>query len=182
MTPPRTTAAPGSSFGGGRRSRGRGSQYGLQLREKQQLKGIYGLRDEQLRRYYRQARQAAGDAGSVLIQLLELRLDNAIFRAGFAETRHQARQMASHRFFLVNGRAITVPSFGLAVGDVVTVKESKRGKSYFTSFEKRMQNAALPGWLALDVAAYGFKVTGLPTPQEANVGVHTQAVIEFLAR
>ncbi len=90
--------------------------------------------------------------------------------------------MATHRLFTVNGRPVDIPSYSLRVGDVVAVKESKRGKSYFTSFEKRMQNASSPSWILIDPAAFSFKVTALPDAAEANLGIDIRAVVEFFAR
>ncbi|PIT97819.1 MAG: 30S ribosomal protein S4 [Candidatus Andersenbacteria bacterium CG10_big_fil_rev_8_21_14_0_10_54_11] len=167
--------------GGGRRGRNK-SQFGMQLAEKQQLKRVYGVRDEQLRRYFRLARRQHAETGPALIVLLESRLDNAVFRASMAETRAQARQMVSHRFFTVNGRPVNIPSYGLSAGDTVQIKEGKRSKAYFTSFEKRMQNAHLPSWLALKVDEFGFAVTGSPSSEEAALGVHVQSVVELLGR
>lgn len=159
-----------------------GSRFSQQLREKQNLKGIYGLREEQLKHYYRQALQSRSETGPLLIQMLELRLDNAVFRAGFATTRKQARQMVSHGLFLVNGRKVDVPSQRVKIGDVVTVKEGKRAKALFDNFEKRMQNVRLPEWLRLDTSAYSFTVTARPAPEEAGIGVDIRAVVELFAR
>jgi len=164
--------------------RGRGnSRYSIQLEEKRNLKNIFGIREAQLRRYFREARAGRGkETGPYLIELLERRLDNALFRAGFAETRAQARQMASHKLVTVNGRSVNIPSYRLRPGDVVQVKESKRGKSHFANFEKKMQNVQLPGWLAAQPNEFSFSVTGAPSPQEAKLAVDTQAVVELLSR
>lgn len=158
------------------------SRFGRQLQEKQTLKGIYGLREEQLKHYYRQALQSRSETGPLLIQMLELRLDNAVFRAGVAQTRAQARQMVSHGMFLVNGRKVDVPSQRLKTGDIVSIKESKRASALFDNFEKRMQNVRLPEWLQLDTSAYSFKVTAMPQPEETGIGVDIRAVVELFAR
>lgn len=158
------------------------SRFGQQLVEKQSLKEIYGLREEQLKHYYHTALTARGETGPFLISLLERRLDNAVFRAGMAQTRPQARQMVSHGLFLVNGRSADIPSLRLSVDDVVTVKEGKRKKALFDNFEKRMQGARLPSWLELDVKGFGFRVTAEPSDSEAAIGVDIQAVVEFFAR
>ena len=179
---PRTANRPGQ---GGQRQQGRRprqkSRYGQQLSEKQNLKELFGIRDGQLRKYYAQALKTRGQTGPMLISLLERRLDNAIFRAGFAQTRPQARQMATHRLFAVNGRAVDVPSYELKTGDVVSLRESKRNKSYFSSFEKRMQNASTPSWILINPEEFSFKVQSLPAYEEANVGVDIRAVLEFFA-
>lgn len=158
------------------------SRYGQQLTEKQELKEIYGLREEQLKVYYRRSLLARGETGPHLIGALERRLDNAVFRAGLAQTRAQARQMVSHGLFTVNLRKANIPSLALKEGDVVAVKESKRKKALFDNFEKRMQSARLPNWLALDVQGFGFKVTGKPDVEEAAIAVDIRAVVELFAR
>ncbi|MBI1833860.1 MAG: 30S ribosomal protein S4 [Candidatus Andersenbacteria bacterium] len=158
------------------------SRYGTQLQEKQQLKEIFGIREGQLKRYFFSARRARGETGPRMISMLESRLDNAIFRAGFAQTRAQARQMASHRFFSVNGHAVNIPSYQLKKGDVVQVRETKKSASYFSNFDKRMQNVRPPSWISLNPAEFGFTITGVPTHEEANLGVDIRAIVEFFAR
>lgn len=158
------------------------SRYGSQLKEKQDLKKLFGLREEQLTRYYERALKFKGQTGPTLVSLLERRLDNAIFRAGFAQTRPQARQMATHRLLAVNGRPVDVPSYSLKVGDVVSVREGKRAKAYFTTFEKRMQNVNAPSWILINPQEFSFTVTALPSYEEANVGADIRAVVEFFAR
>ncbi|HSX24422.1 MAG TPA: 30S ribosomal protein S4 [Candidatus Andersenbacteria bacterium] len=193
MSPEPTTKAPAATADprsanrpqGGQRQQGRRprqqSRYGQQLQEKQNLKELFGIRDGQLRKYYTQALRVQGQTGPMLISLLERRLDNAIFRAGFAQTRPQARQMATHRLFAVNGRAVDVPSYELKAGDVVSVRETKRNKSYFSQFEKRMQNASTPSWILINPQEFSFKIESLPSFEEANVGVDIRAVLEFFA-
>lgn len=158
------------------------SRYGSTLKEKQDLKKLFGVREEQLHKYYERALKFRGQTGPTLVSMLERRLDNAIFRAGFAQTRPQARQMSTHRLFAVNGRPVDVPSYSLAVGDVVSVRDSKKTKAYFSSFEKRMQNVNAPSWILINPQEFSFKVTALPSFEEANVGVDIRAVVEFFAR
>jgi small subunit ribosomal protein S4 len=165
----------------GRRRRPQ-SRYGVGLQEKQGLKKIFGLREEQLKKYYERALKVKGQTGPTLISLLERRLDNAIFRAGFAQTRPQARQMTTHRLFAVNGKPVDVPSYSLKPGDVVSVRKSKQGKSYFSSFDKRMQNSTAPSWILNNPEEFGFKVTSIPSYEEANLGVDVRVVVEFFAR
>jgi small subunit ribosomal protein S4 len=164
---------PGGGQGQGGQQRGRRrrqrSRYGTQMEEKQNLKSIYGLREEQ-------------QTGPRIIQLLELRLDNALYRAGFAPTRAAARQMASHRIVEVNGHGVNVPSMRLSIGDTVRVKVSKRDGVLFENFVKRLQNVNVPSWLTLEPAEYGFKVTTEPTTEEAPIGVDMRSVVEFFAR
>lgn len=184
---PQTTAAPAGQQRRAPQQQQRGrrkqvSRYGSQLKEKQDLKKLFGLREEQLFRYYQRALKFRGQTGPTLVSMLERRLDNAIYRSGFAQTRPQARQMATHRLFAVNGRAVDVPSYSLKVGDVVSVREGKRSKSYFSTFEKRMQNVNTPSWILVNPGEFSFKVTNLPSFEEANVGVDIRAVVEFFAR
>lgn len=165
-----------------RRNRRPKSRYGIQLEEKQNLKSIYGIRDKQLKIYYEQAQKLTGETGPQLIKTLESRLDNAIYRAGLAETRKQARQMVSHGYFEVNGRPVNIPSIKLKTKDNVTVKKSKQNKYYFTNFEKRMQNAQVPDWILLDVENYGFTIAAEPSYDEATIGISVQEIVELLAR
>ena len=166
----------------GNRRRKPKSRYGTQLEEKQNLKGIYGVREKQLNKYYKSAQKATEETGPQLIEILERRLDNAIYRAGMAETRKQARQMASHGLFEVNERPVNIPSIQLKAGDSVYVKKCKQEKAYFTNFEKRMQSAQVASWIELDVKNFGFKVISLPTIDEAGLGVSVQEIVELLAR
>lgn len=152
------------------------------MQEKQSLKAIYGIREEQLKRYYRDARAMSNQTGQALISLLERRLDNALYRAGFATTRPQARQIATHRLVSVNGRPVDVPSLRLKTGDTVTVRDSKRAKDIFTNFEKRLQNVNPPSWITLQPQEFSFKVTALPTDADAAAGINIQAIVEYFAR
>jgi len=165
----------------GRRPRNK-SQYGQQLEEKQNLKGLYGIREEQLRRYYKQARRSPAETGPMMISLLERRLDNAVYRAGFAGTRKQARQMATHGLFTINGKSTDVPSYRLRKNDMVQIKETKRGAEYFSNFDKRMQNVQTPDWIVIEAKDFGFRVSGEPTVADANTGLQIQSIVEFLAR
>ena len=140
------------------------------------------MAENQLKNYYKAAKKSSAETGPALIERLERRLDNAIYRAGFATTRAQARQMASHGLFSVNGRSVNVASILLSEGDVVQVKEGKRKKSYFTNFDKRMQNTQLAEWLELDVKNYGFKVVGKPEVDQTGIGVDIKEIVEFLSR
>lgn len=168
--------------GGPQKRRRNRSRYGTQMVEKQNLKKIYGVREEQLKRYFKEARGVKGETGPMLVTLLERRLDNVIYRSGWAATRPQARQMASHKLVQVNGRVVSIPSLRLRAGDVITVKESKRKKALFDNFEMRLQNAAVPSWLQLNRSAYSIQVTALPTMEEAALGVDIRAIVEYYAR
>jgi len=166
---------------GGRRRRQK-SRYGTQMDEKQSLKGIYNIREEQLSRYYTDARKAKLETGPALISLLERRLDNALYRAGFSETRPAARQLASHRLVEVNGRPVTIPSHRLQPGDIVSIRQGKRAKPLFNNFAKRMQNVTTPTWITVDADEFRFTVNGVPTAEEAAIGVDIRAVVEYFSR
>jgi small subunit ribosomal protein S4 len=187
-TAPANAKGPGAGGRGGQmmqqqqRRRAPKSRYGVQMSEKQDFKKLFGIREEQLRKYYAEAQRSKQQTGKVLVVLLERRLDNAIYRAGFAPTRAAARQMATHRIFTVNGKPVDVPSYRLKAKDIVAVKESKRTKPLFTNFVKSLQNVHPPAWLLLDPENFSFTVQTLPTAEEANLGVDVQAIIEFFAR
>lgn len=179
---PRAGGPGGARGGSPHRRRRQKSRYGVQMEEKQNLKSIYGIREQQLRRYYQQAQRSPTETGPQLIELLERRLDNTVYRAGFAPTRPAARQMVTHGLLQVNGRAIDIPSARVRVGDTIQIKKSKRDKALFTNFAKRMQNVAVPAWLELDAAAYACKVTQNPLAGEAGLGVDVRAIVEYFAR
>ena len=194
-TPPAADAAarpaggpgrPGPGGPGGPQQRGgrrrQQTRYGRQMEEKQNLKKMYGVREEQLKRYYAEALRHSSETGPRLVVLLESRLDNALFRAGFAETRRAARQMASHRLVSVNDRPVTIPSMRLKPGDVVAVRESKRKKPLFENFEKRLQNVDSPEWLTLEGKNFSFKVASEPAEDAAAIGVDMRSVVEYFAR
>lgn len=158
------------------------SRYGQQMAEKQSFKKMFGIREEQLRKYYAEALRSKAQTGQELVALLERRLDNALYRAGFAPTRPAARQLSTHRLFTVNGRPVDVPSYRLKAGDVVSIREGKRSKPIFSNLAKRLQNVNTPSWITTDPENFGFKVNALPSPEEANLGVDVQAIVEFFAR
>lgn len=158
------------------------SRYGYQLAEKQRLKEVFGIRERQLRNYYEEAQRSDKSTGQQLIEFLERRLDNAVYRAGFAQTRSAARQLVSHGFFEVKERGVNIPSMRLKKDMVVAVKKHKWSKGPFANFPKSLQNVETPSWILLNAEAYSFKVTGMPTADEANLGVDVPAVVEFFAR
>lgn len=167
---------------GQQRRRRQVSRYGSQMAEKQQLKEIYGVRERQLKNYYSHAKRSKGQTGAELLAALERRLDNAVFRAGFAVTRPASRQMVSHGYFKVNGKVTNVASHGLRPGDVVSIKETKRKKAHFVAFPKSLQNVTPPAWIVLDPSTFSFKVSALPQVDDSPMPVDIQAVVEFFAR
>jgi small subunit ribosomal protein S4 len=161
------------------------SEYAKELKEKQKLKNWYNLREEQLRRYITQALRARGkveDTASFLIQILEKRLDNVIFRLGFAPSRDAARQMVSHGHFLVNGRTIDVPSYSVKKEDKITVKPSSAKKNLFKNIAQILKKQKAPSWLELDAKNLEAKVVGEPKFEEAAPPAEISAIFEFYSR
>ena len=165
-----------------RRRRQNKSRYSEQMSEKQSLKKIYGIRENQLRINYRRAQRSDQQTGDQLIVLLESRLDNAIFRAGFVDTRPAARQMSSHGLLTINGRSIDVPSAQLKIGDVVAVKENKREQPIFANLKKRLASVNPPAWIRIDADNYSFEIIALPEAAAAAIPVDVQAIVEYFAR
>lgn len=161
---------------------GRISEYGLQLREKQKAKIIYGILERQFRKYYEEAFRMTGDTGALLLQMLELRLDNAVYRLGFATTRAQARQLVNHGHVHVNDRRVDIPSFRVRVGDVITVRPASQAKPYFDTMKKTLENHQAPGWLALEKSQLSGKVTALPAGEFLEQGIAPQLIVEFYSR
>ena len=140
--------APGmhGSPQGGRRRRTRLSVYGMQLREKQKAKRLYGVMEKQFRNYFAKASRMKGNSAENLQQLLEGRLDNVIYRLGFAKTRPQARQMVSHALFTVNGKKLNIPSYQVRIDDEIAIRDNKKDKGVFSELEDRLKNHEAPGW------------------------------------
>ncbi len=166
-----------------RRKRGL-SEYGRMLREKQELKELYNLRERQFRRYVENVLERSGDTdiANVLISKLEKRLDNVIYRLGLAETRPQARQLVSHGHILVNGRKVDIPSYRVEKEDKIAVKEKAKGSGLFQDSEKQLKKYQPPSWLSLDKSALTGEVVGEPTLEEVQPPVKLSLIFEFYAR
>lgn len=161
------------------------SEYGKELREKQKLKNWYNLRERQFSKYVREALGARGkveDTASFLIEILEGRLDNVVFRLGFALSRDSARQMVSHRHFLVNGRPVNIPSYRVKKGDVVKLRPSSVEKNLFKSVKVILKKYTPPSWLKLNVEALEGEVTGKPNFEEASPPAEISSIFEFYSR
>ncbi len=158
------------------------SDYGQQLREKQRLRRIYGVLERQFRRYYDQALRAKGRTGSNLLILLERRLDNVVYRLGFAESRNQARQLVLHGHFEVNGRKVNIPSALVSVGDVIAVRESSRRNGHFRGMQEVLEHQNVPEWLRLNPAEMTGTVVALPTREQIDVPINEQLVVEYYSR
>ncbi len=166
----------------GPKSRIRLTPYGVQLREKQKVKRFYGLLERQFRRYFDQATSRRGDTGLFLMQELERRLDNVVYRLGFAMSRRQARQMVNHGHFLVNGKPVNIPSFSVRVGDVITLKASKRNSMLYSSLLDRWQKLEVPGWFAVTPEEYTGKVVSIPEGEDLKQMFDPKLIVEFYSR
>ncbi|MEJ5338896.1 MAG: 30S ribosomal protein S4 [Aquificaceae bacterium] len=159
------------------------TEYGIRLMEKQKLKFLYGgLREKQFRKYFDEASRSKGNTGQVLLQLLERRLDNVVYRLGFASTRRQARQWISHGHFLVNGRKVDIPSYRVEVGDIIELKPSSRDIAQVLENLENIDPRSVPPWLELDKENFRGKVIDLPKDIQLEVPVNLQYIIEFYSR
>ncbi len=174
-------AYPPGQGGEQRAQRRRPSDYGLQLREKQKMRAIYGLLEKQFRRYVGAALRAGGVTGEVLMQLLERRLDNVVYRAGFAASRAEGRQLVSHGHFTVNNGLVNIPSYQLRAGDVVRVKESDRSTAPFKEL-KSAGGRPIPEWITVEYENYAATVNAIPTREQIDTEVDEQQVVEFYSR
>lgn len=170
--------APGQ-HGQGRRKL---SEYGIQLREKQKAKRIYGVLERQFRKYYEMAERMKGVTGENLLQLLERRLDNVVYRLGLASSRAEARQLVRHGHFQVNGRKVNIPSYLVDVGDVITVKEKSRNSKRIKELVERAQDRTVPDWLQMDYERLEGKVIELPTKEHIDIPIEEHLIVEFYSR
>ena len=177
----RKSGIPGQHSGS---RQGKPSLYAIQLREKQKVRRLYGLLEKQFARLMKEASRREGLAGENLLQLLELRLDNAIYRAGFATSRRQARQLVSHGHFLLNGRRVDIPSIRLKSGDEIVVRPKSQKSGYFTNLENVVADAAPAplSWLKADSNKMTVSVSGLPKREEAEAGINEQLIVEYYSR
>ncbi|KKW45256.1 MAG: 30S ribosomal protein S4 [Parcubacteria group bacterium GW2011_GWA2_56_7] len=168
----------GPEAGRGRRMSG----FGIQLREKQKARRLYGVMERQFRNYFEKAVSKQGNTGEILVRLLETRLDNAVYRLGFAKTRRMARQMVNHGFFLVNGQKVDIPSYQVRVGDEISIKENKQAKAIFQEMTDRLKKHKTVGWLSLDANAQTGKVTSVPEGEDLKQVFDPKLIVEFYSR
>lgn len=162
--------------------RRRMSDRGLQLRQKQKVRYSYGLLERQFRRFFAQAERQAGITGDNLIVLLERRLDNVIYRLGFADSRAQARQLVNHGHFIINGHRVDIPSYLIKDGDVIGWHESSRKNEYFKMASDIVASKVIPGWLNLERQQMVGRVLGLPTPGDIEAKFDMASVVEYYSR
>jgi len=158
------------------------SEYGQQLREKQKAKINYGVTERQFLRYFDKALKRPGVTGNYLLELLELRLDNVVFRLGFAATRAQARQLVNHGFFEVNGKKVDIPSYATRPGDVITVRDNKKASKYMTTQKEILKNFKSQDWVELKASDMSGKVLSVPTPEQIGNLIDTQLIVEHYSR
>lgn len=158
------------------------SDYGLQLRAKQKARRVYGVLERQFRRYFREAEQSRGLTGTNLLILLESRLDNVVYRLGFAASRPQARQLVRHGHLEVNGHKVNIPSYLVKPGDVVMVRHGSRQKAYFRDLVEDLPHRAVPEWLSRDDEAMVGRVMALPERKDIDVTFNEQLIVEYYSR
>jgi len=173
---------PGQHGKGAQFRRKRESDYHRQLRAKQKARRMYGMMERQFRRYYQVSLSRRGLTGLNLLQILESRLDNVIFRLGFAESRSQARTLVTHGHFLVNGRRTDIPSMLVSQGDLVAVREGSRGRTYFKDMVAVAEDRNVPAWLSRDLKSLSGAVIRLPERSEIDSNLHEQSIVEYYSR
>lgn len=162
--------------------RRKASDYATQLREKQKARRIYGVLERQFLRYFKEAAKTTGVTGAQLLQFLETRLDNVIYRLGFATSRKQARQLVLHGHFTLNGRKVTVPSYLVKAGDTISVLEDSRKSPYFQEVAKEIEHRNTVEWLSLDARNWTGSVLSLPSRQQIDTALKEQLIVEYYSR
>jgi small subunit ribosomal protein S4 len=173
------------SFGPGQHGQARFkklSDYAVQLREKQKVKSMYGMLESQFRLYFKKADSQKGVTGENLLVLLERRLDNTIFRIGFASSRNQARQIVRHNHILVNGKKVNIPSFQVSVDDVITLKEKSRANAGISENLEAVVRRGVPSWLELDKDNFKATVKALPNREELTMPMQEQLIVELYSK
>ena len=165
-----------------RRANRKMSEYGLQLREKQKAKFIYGVLEKPFRNYYKKADKMAGMTGENLMTMLESRLDNVVFRLGFARKRKEARQIVDHKHVLVNGKQVNIPSYLVSAGDVIEIKENKKGSERYKGILEVTAGRVVPEWLDVDQEALKGTVKELPSRDVIDVPVNEMLIVELYSK
>jgi small subunit ribosomal protein S4 len=158
------------------------SDFALQLREKQKARRIYGVLEKQMTNTFEKAAEEKGATGETLLQNLERRLDNTVYRSGFAKSRSQARQLVSHGHITVNGRMTKTPAYSVKAGDMIAVKETSRASNYFKEAVAWAKTQTRPGWLETDPEAFTARILALPTRDQIEAQVNTQLIVEHYSR
>jgi len=159
------------------------SQYALQLREKQKVKRLYGLLEKQFSNLMKEASRKQGQSGEILLQFLEQRLDNAVYRAGFAPSRRAARQLVTHGHFMLNGTRVDVPSIRVKAGDTLVVRERSKSSEYFKKLDDvSPAPASIPAWLKVNRKKVELEIAGLPAREDAEPEIKEQLIVEYYSR
>ena len=158
------------------------SEYGIQLREKQKVRRVYGVQEKQFRGVFAEAERRGGVAGENLLQLLETRLDNVIYRMGFASSRIEARQLIGHGHYTVNGKKVDIASYIVRVGDEIAIKEKSRSSAKYAEIAEALAHKQIPAWLDVDKANLCGKVVAIPTREDIDIPITEQLVVELYSR
>jgi small subunit ribosomal protein S4 len=180
----RSTMPGQQAGGGGRGMRNKPSQYSLQLREKQKVKRLYGLLERQFSNLMKEANRKQGQSGELLLEFLECRLDNTVYRSGFAPSRRAARQLVTHGHFMLNGRRVDIPSIRIKPGDKVILRDRSRENEYFKKIDD-ISPALAEGsasWLKVNRKKFEIEVTGTPKREEAEPDINEQLIVEYYSR
>jgi len=172
--------APGQH--GQSQARKKTSEYGIQLREKQKARRIYGILETQFRNYFEKAERQKGVTGENLLRLLELRLDNVVYRLGFASSRVEARQLVRHGHFTVNGRRVNIPSFMVRIGEQITINEKSKKSPKIAEISELAAHKTVPAWLEMDKDALVGKVVALPAREDIDVPIQEHLIVELYSR
>lgn len=177
------SSPPGQNASGRGGGRTKTSQYSLQLREKQKVKRLYGLLERQFANVMKEASRNRGQSGEVLLRLLEQRIDNVVYRAGYAPSRRGSRQLVTHGHFLLNGRRVDIPSIQLVPGDTLTLRPHSKESYYFTKLDETSPAPSdIPEWLKVNRKKIELTVTGLPSRDDAEPGINEQLIVEYYSR
>jgi small subunit ribosomal protein S4 len=176
-------STPPGQQAGGRMGRVKTSQYSLQLREKQKVKRLYGLLERQFAKLMSEASRTRGQSGATLLQFLEQRLDNVVYRAGFAPSRRAARQLVSHGHFMLNDRRVDVPSIRVNIGDEIKLRDHSKQSEYFKRIDDTSPApAAIPAWLKVNRKQLSVSVKGMPERDDAEPDIKEQLIVEYYSR
>jgi small subunit ribosomal protein S4 len=158
------------------------SEYGIQLREKQKARRFYGILESQFRKYFEMAAHKKGITGENLLQILELRLDNAIYRLGLATSRPEARQLVTHAHFLINGKKVNIPSYLLKVGDIITVKETSKSSPKVKAISEITGSKVIPKWLEFNADELTGKIVALPSREDIDLPIREHLIVELYSK
>lgn len=165
-----------------KQSRRKQSEYGMQLAEKQKVKFIYGVLEKPFHKYYEKAEKKQGITGEILLQELERRLDNVVFRMGFANTRREARQLVNHAHFTVNGQRVNIPSYQVRMGDVIAVCEKSRSTTKFKTLLEENGKKSMPKWISKDKDTFEGKITAMPARDDIDYEVAEHLIVELYSK